>query len=130
MQNTVKTVDMLPNLPSELDIVVLRPSNQVIEGDPRFQRQFRSDFRVRKGRVITWLQYLKDHHPDYRYITISPNRINALLVDGDVSSLFTTIIDHEDSLVQPALGEPIVQDQLVSTELPPPNSQSMVPNLT
>ena len=40
MQNTVKTVDMLPNLPSELDIVVLRPSNQVIEGDPRFQRQF------------------------------------------------------------------------------------------
>jgi hypothetical protein len=38
IQNTVKTVDMLPNLPSELDIVVLRPSNQVIEGDPRFQR--------------------------------------------------------------------------------------------
>jgi hypothetical protein len=27
MQNNVKTVDMLPNLPSELDIVVLRPSN-------------------------------------------------------------------------------------------------------
>src|SRR5271156_1452116 len=38
MQNTVKTVDMLPNLPSELDIVLLRPSNQVIEGDLRFQR--------------------------------------------------------------------------------------------
>jgi hypothetical protein len=30
---------------------------------------------------------------------------------------------------QPALGEPIVQDQPVSAELPPPNSQSMVPNL-
>jgi ATP-dependent DNA helicase PIF1 len=26
-------------------------------------------------------------------------------------------------------GEPIVQDQPVSAELPPPNSQSMVPNL-
>jgi hypothetical protein len=37
MQNTVKTVDMLPNLPSELDIVVLQPSNQV-EGDLQFQR--------------------------------------------------------------------------------------------
>ena len=111
MQNTVKTVDMLPNLPSELDIVVLRPSNQ-IEGDPRFQRQFRTDFRVRKGRVITWLRYLKDHHPDYRYITISLDRIDALLVDGDVSSSFTAIIDHEDPLVQdqPASGEPIVQD--------------------
>jgi hypothetical protein len=33
MQNTVKTVDMLPNLPSKLDIVILQPSNQV-EGDP------------------------------------------------------------------------------------------------
>src|SRR5271155_2930136 len=119
MQNNVKTVDILPNLPSELDIVVLRPSNQV-EGDPRFQRQFRSDFRVRKGRVITWLRYLKDHHPDYRYITISPDRIDALPVDGDVSSSFAAIIDHED---------PSVQDQLASDEPPPPNSQSMVPNL-
>ena len=55
MQNTVKTVDMLPNLPSELDIVVLRPSNRVMEGDLWYQRQFRSDFRVCKGYVITWL---------------------------------------------------------------------------
>ena len=30
---------------------------------------------------------------------------------------------------QPALGESIIQDQLVSTELPPLNSQSMVLNL-
>ena len=29
MQNMVKTVDVLPNLPSELDIVVLRPSDYV-----------------------------------------------------------------------------------------------------
>jgi hypothetical protein len=33
MQNTVKTVDVLPNLPSELDIVVLRPSERVVESD-------------------------------------------------------------------------------------------------
>jgi hypothetical protein len=38
MQNTVKTVDMLLNLPSELDIVVLQLLNQVMEGDPQFQR--------------------------------------------------------------------------------------------
>src|ERR1700734_4021695 len=31
MQNTVKTVDVLPNLPSELDVVVLRPSDQVMQ---------------------------------------------------------------------------------------------------
>ena len=59
MQNTVKTVDVLPNLPAELDIVVLRPSDRVVKDDPRYQRQFRSDFRVRKGRVMTWLGFLR-----------------------------------------------------------------------
>jgi hypothetical protein len=71
IQNTVKTVNMLPNLPSELDIVVLRPSDRVVESDLRYQRQFQSDFRVRKGCVITWLRFLKDHRPNYRYITVS-----------------------------------------------------------
>jgi hypothetical protein len=71
MQNSIKTVNMLPNLPSELDIVVLRPSNQVMENDPRYRDQFRPDFRVRKSHVMTWLRYLKANHPDYQYITIS-----------------------------------------------------------
>jgi hypothetical protein len=31
----VKTVNILPNLPSELDVVVLRPSDQVID-DPQY----------------------------------------------------------------------------------------------
>ena len=78
MQNNVKTVDTLPNLPSELDIIVLRPSNQVMEDDPRYRSQFRADFRVRKGRVLTWLHYLKANHPDYRWIKISPERLNTL----------------------------------------------------
>ena len=78
IQNTVKTVDVLPNLPAELDIVVLRPSDQVVKDDPRYQRQFRSDFRVRKGRVVTWLGFLKAHYPDYEHVTISSDRIDAL----------------------------------------------------
>jgi hypothetical protein len=121
MQNTVKTVEMLPNLPSELDIVVLRPSDRVVRSDLRYQRQFWTDFRVRKGHVMTWLRFLKAHHPDYRYITISPDRISALPVDGDVSSSFVAVID--DAVVEPLALEP------VSADLPPPNSQSMVPNL-
>src|SRR5467141_3881963 len=40
------------------DVVVLQPPDQVMETDPRYRRQFRSDFRVRKGRVITWLHFL------------------------------------------------------------------------
>lgn len=65
MQNIIRTVDTLPNLPTELHIVVLRPSDQVIQSDIRYQRQFRTDFRVRRGRVITWLRFLKAYHPDY-----------------------------------------------------------------
>ena len=54
-----------------------------------------------------------------------------LLVNKDVSLSFTAIIDYKDPLVQdqPALDKPILQDQLVLARLPPPNSQSMVPNL-
>jgi hypothetical protein len=110
---------MLPNLPSELDIVVLRPSNQVIGSDQRYQRQFRSAFRVRKGHVITWLRYLKANHPDYRHITISLDRLETLPVNDDVSSSFPSVIDNPlDEDVQP-----------VSAENAPPNSQSMVLNL-
>jgi hypothetical protein len=121
MQNTTKTVNMLPNLPSELDIVVLRPSNQVMEGDQRYQRQFRSTFRVRRGHVITWLRYLKANHSDYRYITVSLDRLDALPVDDDVSSSFPSVINNP-------LDEE-VQAQPVLVENAPPNSQSMVPNL-
>jgi hypothetical protein len=121
MQNTTKTVDMLPTLPSELDIVVLRPSNQVVESDQRYQRQFQSTFRVRKGRIITWLRYLKANHPDYRHITISLDRLYTLPVDDDVSLSFLSVIHNP-------LDEE-VQAPPVSVENAPPNSQSMVPNL-
>jgi hypothetical protein len=119
MQNNIKTVNMLPNLPSELDIIVLRPSNQVMENDPRYRSQFRADFRVRKGRVITWLRYLKANHPDYRYITISLDRIDTLPIDSDMSSSFPSIIDE---LI-------VVEEPPVTAHFPPPNSQLMVPNL-
>src|SRR5271168_4982274 len=113
MQNNVKTVDMLPNLPSELDIVVLRPSDQVMESDPRYRSQFRADFRVRRGHVLTWLRYLKANHPDYRYITISADRMDALPVDSDISSSFVTVVD-DTSVEEP------VPEQPVSGDLPLP----------
>ena len=124
MQSNVKTINMLPNLPSELDIVILRPSNQVMEDDQRYQSQFRADFRVRKGHILTWLRYLKANYPDYRYITISPERLNTLPIDGDISLSFPSIID--ESIV--VLDAPVT-DPPVTADLPPPTSQSMVPNL-
>jgi hypothetical protein len=85
---------MLPNLPSELDIVVSRPSNQVIGDDPRYRSQFRADFRVRKGHIITWLRYLKANHPDYRYITVSLDQLDTLPINSNISSSFPSIIDE------------------------------------
>jgi hypothetical protein len=105
MQNIIKTVDVLPNLPSELDIVLLQPSTSPAGCDPRYRRQFRADFRVRRGHILTWLHFLKANHPDYRYITISPERINALPVDDDVSS---SVISITDDTISPE--EPPAQD--------------------
>jgi hypothetical protein len=103
----------LPNLPSELDIVVLRPSNQVMEDDPRYGPQFRADFRVRRGHVLTWLHYLKANHPDYRWIKISPARLDTLPVDDDISSSFPSIVDESIVVESPVI------DPLVTADLPP-----------
>ena len=88
----IKTVDVLLNLPSELDIVVLRPSDHA-GNETRYRHQFWSDFRVRKGHIITWLQFLKANYQDYRDISISPDRTQSLPADNDVSSSFITITD-------------------------------------
>jgi hypothetical protein len=86
MQNIVRAVDVLPNLPSELDIVLLQPPAGHAD-DPRYRRQFRTDFRVRCQHTLMWLHFLKaNNHPGYGHITISTDRIAALLVDGNVSS--------------------------------------------
>ena len=120
LQNIVQTVDVLPNLPEELDIVLLRPPEHLAD-DMRYQRQFRTDFRVRRRHVLTWLRFLKANHPDYCHITISADRITALLVDDDVSSSVICITD--DTLDLDGPDGPV---ELTDT---PPNSQSVVLSL-
>jgi hypothetical protein len=100
MQDIVRTVDVLPNLPSELDIVLLRPPEGYTD-DPRYRRQFRTDFRVRRQHVLTWLRFLKANHPDYRRIVISADRVTALPVDGDVSSSVAHVTDDTLDLTGP-----------------------------
>lgn len=111
LQNIVRTVNVLPTLPADLDIVLLRPSNQHAN-EPRYQRQFRMDFRVRRQCVLTWLYYLKANHPDYRHVTISADRVAALPVDGDVSLSVPYITDDTLDLTGP--GEP--PDQPLTTQ--------------
>ena len=101
MQDIVRTVDVLPNLPSELNIVLLRPPEANTD-NPRYQRQFRRDFRVRRQHVLAWLYFLRAHHLDYRCITILTDCVAALLVDGDVSLSIACITDDSLDLARPA----------------------------
>jgi len=78
MQDIVRTVDVLPNLPAELDVVLLRPPTSHV-AEPRFRRQFRADFRVRRQCILIWLRWLKTNHPGYRDILISTDRLAKIL---------------------------------------------------
>jgi hypothetical protein len=85
----------LPNLPADLDVVIIRPTDEQLQRNPRYQQQFANEFRVRRGAVMEWLYFLKRHHPDYRWIMINEDRLSSLPVDEDILSSFPTIIDDE-----------------------------------
>lgn len=96
-QNNVTFFDTLPSRPQHVDIVILRPHGAQI-GDERYKRQFRNDFRVRRGYVERALRWLQRHHPDYRDITISQPNLLALPVDADVSDQVLNIEESEERL--------------------------------
>lgn len=83
-RNTQKVVDRLPLLPSQVEILLLKPSNT--NSDNRLQRQFSRDHRVRRGHIQTWLIHLKANHSGYRDIVIDEAALAQLPVDEDVSN--------------------------------------------
>ena len=62
-----------------------------IKNNDRIRRQFIKDIKVRKSRIKIWLDYLKENHPDYRYIIINEQRIDALSVDDNIYLRLTHI---------------------------------------
>jgi len=86
--NTAKVYNKLPLLPGDLDIVIIRPSNY--RDDPRLQRQFRRDYRVRRERVKKWLLFLRRFHPAYHpdVLDINDENLDTLpddaYVDGEL----------------------------------------------
>jgi hypothetical protein len=77
MQNNVRFIDTLPSLPAEIDVVVLQPkqdSNQ----DARYRRQFERDFHDRRSVVEIWLRAPKRYRPDYKYVSISNERLQQV----------------------------------------------------
>ena len=69
-------------MPQDVEVILLRPSNS---GDnPRLHRQFERDFKVRRGHIARWLQFLRLNHPGYRGIDIDEANLSQLPADGDV----------------------------------------------
>ena len=49
------------------------------------------DTKIRKNRIRIWLDFSKENHPDYRYIIINEQRIDALSVNDNIDLYLTYI---------------------------------------
>ena len=88
-QNVTKIFNILPLLPKEFDIVIIRPLNT--KNNDRIRRYFMKDIKVRKSYIKIQLDFLKENYPDYRHIIINEQRIDALLINDNIDSRFTYI---------------------------------------
>ncbi|KAM4060764.1 PIF1-like helicase [Hirsutella rhossiliensis] len=122
LRNIGRLFEELPVLPKELDIVLLRPPN--MEGDPRFQQQFARDFRVRRSCLLTWLYYLQRHHPGYRDIVVSQDRLQRLPLDGSiVASIASQVADIPDGEIPQGPVEEALEEDPCDADA------SAIPNL-
>jgi ATP-dependent DNA helicase PIF1 len=90
LNNTGKVYDCLLLLPSDLDIIIIRPAGY--KRDLKMRKQFRKDFCVRKHVVRWWLEHLKQHHEGYRTINVAWDNLDALPDDAFVDD---ELIIHE-----------------------------------
>ena len=88
-QNVTKIFNILPLFPKELDIIIIRFSN--IKNNDRIRYQFMKDTKIRKNYIKIQLDFLKENHPDYRYIIINEQRINILSINDNINSRLTYI---------------------------------------
>ncbi|EED14664.1 conserved hypothetical protein [Talaromyces stipitatus ATCC 10500] len=92
LRDTARVYDTLPLIPQNLEVILLCPANT--DADPRLQRQFINDFRVRRECITKWLAFLRSNHPGYRDITISQQAIDFLPRDSSVANdIFSQSID-------------------------------------
>ena len=89
LQNVTKIFNILPLLSKEFDIIIIRPLNT--KNNNRIRRQFIKNTKVRKSYIKIWLDFLKENHPDYRYITINEQRIDILSINDNIDLRLTYI---------------------------------------
>ncbi|RFU33151.1 hypothetical protein B7463_g3183, partial [Scytalidium lignicola] len=98
LRDTRKVYNKLPMLPSDLDIIILQPSNTT--ENTNLSRQFIRNFHVRQEPVRIWLEYLKQHHVGYQDIEVDTQTLTQLPRDGNV---IESIPSHEIIVDNPEL---------------------------
>jgi ATP-dependent DNA helicase PIF1 len=76
LRDVGKIYEALPLLPTDLDIVILRPPHS--EQTPQMNRQFRTRFRIRRRVVLEWLRFLQRNHPGYSDMVLNEVNLSQL----------------------------------------------------
>jgi len=92
-QNTLKTWRQLPRLPTELDILVVKPI--AVEGGEYLSQRFTKRYTVRRSAIARWLYFLKVNHPDYRDVEICSTRLTSLPENGSILDQLPYINESE-----------------------------------
>jgi len=68
----------LPHLPEDLPATIVRKAHHEIPTRHK-------DFKVRRGAILTWPEFLKKNHPSYEDTRIDLEHLNCLPLDGSVA---------------------------------------------
>ncbi|KAK9444603.1 hypothetical protein VB005_01666 [Metarhizium brunneum] len=97
-----------------------------MDGDPRLQKQFARDFRVRRSCLLIWLQYLQQHHQGYREVVVREDLLQRLPVDGSIAdSIASQVADIPDCEAPQGPVEEAAEEE----EDPSDADASAIPNL-
>ncbi|KAL0573044.1 hypothetical protein V5O48_008922 [Marasmius crinis-equi] len=111
--NTVSTANILPRTPADVrDLLTV-----VFIGSGKFdfsKMGANSVFRVRKRKVLEFLQWLSVHNPAYKDVTISLENLNQYPEDGTLTGLEESVIVQSTPGASEGVGfEPHVSDEFL-----------------
>ena len=81
-QNTPKTWNQLPQLPTELNILVVRPV--AVKGNKYLSQQFTKWYIIKCSAIALWLYFLKVNHPNYHNVEICSTWLTSLPKNGSI----------------------------------------------
>src|ERR1700728_5109228 len=98
----------VPLLPEECDIIIMRRAGDNTGSNEAVHQ----DFRVRRGAIQAWLQYLEVHHPTFqsRQVTVDYQRINQPPENGLVHNQLRNIENQYLDDVFQDVGPPEASD--------------------